>query len=86
MPKLPVARAVWKPAPDLHTSTESVADRRRAAPHGAVHGADPASTSFDLADLTGTELVLIDGDHDGFAGSARELRWNQAYHRLAQGF
>ena len=37
----------------------------------------------DLADMLGTELALID------AGTStrrftQELRWNQAYHRLAQ--
>ena len=39
----------------------------------------------DLADLTGTELVLIDKTTT-VRGLAKELRWNQAYHRLAQGF
>ena len=39
----------------------------------------------DLAEMTGTELALID------AGTttrrfAQELRWNQAYYRLARGF
>ena len=39
LPKLPVARAVWRPAPDLRTSAEALADRRRPAPHRADHGA-----------------------------------------------
>ena len=39
----------------------------------------------DLAEMTRTELVVIDGatTHRQFAN---ELRWNQAYYRLARGF
>ncbi len=35
--------------------------------------------------MTGTELALIDGRHH-VRRLRQELRWNQAYHRLAQGF
>jgi L-arabinose isomerase len=34
--------------------------------------------------MTGTELVLIDADTT-VRSLIRELRWNQAYHRLAAG-
>ena len=34
--------------------------------------------------MTGTELVLIDADTT-VRGFTEELRWNQAYYRLAQG-
>ena len=34
--------------------------------------------------MTGTELVLVDADTTS-ASFAEELRWNPAYHRLAQG-
>ncbi len=84
LPKLPVARAVWRPGarpPDLD---RVLADRRRAAPHGALDRAD-AEHLVDLADMVGTELVLIDGDTT-VRRFRQELRWNQAYHRLAQGF
>ncbi len=50
LPRLPVARAVWKPRPGLPYVGRVLADRRRPAPHGAVvvgHGADELS---DLAD------------------------------------
>ena len=36
LPKLPVARAVWEPAPDLSHLGRGLADRRRPAPHRAV--------------------------------------------------
>jgi len=39
----------------------------------------------DLTEIIGTELMIIDADTTP-RSFARELRWNQAYHRLAQGF
>ncbi len=38
----------------------------------------------DLSEMTRTELALIDASTTTRAFT-RELRWNQAYHRLAQG-
>jgi L-arabinose isomerase len=40
---------------------------------------------WDLAEMAGTELDVItdETEHRRFA---QELRWNQAYYRLAQGF
>jgi L-arabinose isomerase len=84
LPNLPVARAVWRPAPDLHTSTESWLTA--GGPHHTVLSTALTSEHLgDLADMTGTELVLIDGDTT-VRRLRQELRWNQAYHRLAQGF
>jgi L-arabinose isomerase len=84
LPNLPVARAVWRPDPDLRTSTE--AWLMAGGPHHTVLStALTAEHLDDLAEMTGTELVLIDGATTTRA-LARELRWNQAYHRLAQGF
>ena len=84
LPQLPVARAVWKPAPDLHTSTESWLTA--GGPHHTVLStALTAEHLGDLADMVGTELVLIDADTT-VRRLRQELRWNQAYHRLAQGF
>lgn len=37
----------------------------------------------DYADIAATELVLIDGG-TRIREFRRELRWNQAYYRLAQ--
>ena len=84
LPKLPVARAVWRPRPDLRTSTESWLTA--GGPHHTVLSTALTSEHlWDLSEMTGTELALID------AGTTvrrftQELRWNQAYHRLAQGF
>lgn len=82
LPKLPVARAVWRPSPDLRTSTE--AWLTAGAPHHTVLTTALGGEELDdLAQMLRTELVVIDEDTT-MRHFARELRWNQAYHRLAQ--
>ena len=84
LPNLPVARAVWKPAPSLRTSTE--AWLTAGGPHHTVLStALNAEHLWDFAEMTRTELVLIDADTRP-RRFLQELRWNQAYYRLAQGF
>jgi methionyl-tRNA formyltransferase len=39
----------------------------------------------DFAEMSGVELLTIDADTN-LRQFTKELRWNQAYHRLAQGF
>ncbi|WP_055588732.1 L-arabinose isomerase [Peterkaempfera griseoplana] len=83
LPRLPVARAVWRPTPDLRTSTE--AWLTAGGPHHTVlSSAIGAEELGDLADMLGTELLLIDADTT-VRQFAKEIRWNQAYHRLAGG-
>ncbi|WP_413815968.1 L-arabinose isomerase [Kitasatospora purpeofusca] len=82
LPRLPVARAVWKPRPDLRTSTE--AWLTAGAPHHTVlSSAVGAGELDDLAEMLGVELLLIDADTT-VRRFTKELRWNQAYYRLAQ--
>ena len=84
LPNLPVAHAVWKPAPSLRTSTE--AWLTAGGPHHTVLStALNAEHLWDFAEMTRTELVLIDADTRP-RQFLQELRWNQAYYRLAQGF
>ncbi len=84
LPNLPVARAVWKPAPDLRTSTE--AWLTAGGPHHTVLStALNAEDLWDFAEMTRTELVMIDADTHP-RRFLQELRWNQAYYRLAHGF
>ena len=74
---------MWRPDPDLRTSTE--AWLTAGGPHHTVLSTALTTEHLDdLAEMTGTELVLIDADTT-VRGLAEELRWNQAYHRLAQG-
>ncbi|MGW8357307.1 L-arabinose isomerase [Streptomyces wedmorensis] len=82
LPKLPVARAVWRPHPDLRTSTE--AWLTAGAPHHTVLTTALGGEELDdLAEMLRTELAVIDEDTT-VRRFTRELRWNQAYHRLAQ--
>jgi L-arabinose isomerase len=82
LPKLPVARAVWRPAPDLPTSAE--AWLTAGAPHHTtLSQAVGVEELSDLAVMTGTELLVIDAQTTP-RRFADELRWNQAYYRLAQ--
>ncbi|MBP2706676.1 L-arabinose isomerase [Microbispora sp. RL4-1S] len=84
LPSLPVARAVWKPRPDLRTSAESWLTA--GAPHHTVLSAAVGAEELtDFADMLGVELLMIDADTTA-RQFAKELRWNQAYYRLAQGF
>ena len=84
LPNLPVARAVWKPAPSLRISTE--AWLTAGGPHHTVLSrALTAEHLWDFAEMTRTELVMIDADTRP-RRFLQELRWDQAYYRLAQGF
>ncbi|HUR06495.1 MAG TPA: L-arabinose isomerase [Nonomuraea sp.] len=84
LPNLPVARAVWRPRPNLRTSAE--AWLTAGAPHHTVLSTAVGTEELtDLADMLGVELLIIDSDTTA-RSFAKELRWNQAYYRLAQGF
>ncbi|MEV6597615.1 L-arabinose isomerase [Actinoplanes sp. NPDC051346] len=79
LPRLPVARAVWKPAPSLPTSAESWLTA--GGPHHTVlTQAVGVEAVRDFAHMLHTELLLIDETtttHD----FADRVRWNQAYYR-----
>ncbi len=83
LPRLPVERAAWIPKPDLAVAAESwlIAGGSH---HTVLTQALGVDVLDDLAEMAGIELVVIDA---GTTVSAlrKELRWNQAYHRLAGG-
>jgi L-arabinose isomerase len=82
LPRLPVARAVWKPAPTLRTS--ATAWLTAGGPHHTVlTTAVSRETLEDFAEIAGIELAYIDADTD-IRRFTRELQWQGAYHRLAQ--
>jgi L-arabinose isomerase len=83
LPKLPVARAVWKPAPSLSTSAESWLTAG-GPHHTALSTAVDIEALEDLAVIAGIELVRIDASTTT-QNFRRELAWSQAYYRLAQG-
>lgn len=73
---LPVACAVWEPAPDLGTSAESWI--MAGGPHHTVLStAVGADELHDLSEIARTELLVID-DATTPRGFAQELRWNAA--------
>jgi L-arabinose isomerase len=84
LPKLPVARAVWEPRPDLATSAECWI--AAGGPHHTVLSlAVGVEEMTDFAATIGVELLVIDADTKP-RSFANEIRWNQAYHRLGMGF
>ncbi|WP_434810835.1 L-arabinose isomerase [Microbacterium sp. bgisy189] len=84
LPNLPVGRAVWKPAPDFATSAACWL-AAGAAHHTVMTTAVGIEVFRDFAEIAKTELLVIDDDTTT-RSFQRELRWNQAYYRLAQGF
>jgi len=80
---LPVARAVWKPAPDFATSAAAwlVAG---AAHHTVLSTAVGLEHFQDFADIAKVELLSID-DATKLRDFTQQIRWNQAFYRLAQG-
>ena len=83
LPKLPVGRAVWKPAPDFATSAACWL-AAGAAHHTVMTTAVSLDVFRDFAEIARTELAVID-EQTTVRGFQQELRWNQAYYRLAQG-
>jgi L-arabinose isomerase len=83
LPHLPVARAVWKPAPDFATSTTAWLTAG-AAHHTVMSTAIGLEEFEDFAQMAATEILVID-EHTTVREFTREVRWNQAYYRLAQG-
>ncbi len=78
--KLPVARAVWIPRPDLKTAAAAWI-HGGGAHHTAFSQAVTAEQLQDFAEMADIEFLLIDGDTT-LAEFKKELQWNEAYHAL----
>jgi L-arabinose isomerase len=83
LPRLPVARAVWEPRPELSTAAEAWL-MAGGSHHSVFTMALKMEALRDLADIAGIELLVIDEDTT-IPQFANELRWNRAYHHLARG-
>jgi L-arabinose isomerase len=83
LPKLPVARALWVPRPDLKTSAAAWI-HAGSSHHTALSLAVGPEHLRDFADMAGVELVLID-EATRVADIRNELRWNEAYYGIAKG-
>ncbi len=82
MPKLPVARALWVPRPDLRRGAQAWL-LAGGAHHTSFSQAVTAEQLEDLAGLLGVECVRI-GQDLNLATLKKELRWNEAAFRLAR--
>jgi len=83
LPKLPVGRAVWSPEPDFAISAAAWLTAG-AAHHTVMSTAVGIEVFHDFAEIARTELLVIDKTTT-LRDFTREVRWNQAYYRLAQG-
>jgi len=82
LPKLPVARAVWEPHPDLATSAECWL--AAGGPHHTVLSQSVGTEALsDFATMIGTELLIID-ENTNARRFEHEIRWNEAYLRLGR--
>lgn len=83
LPKLPVARAIWAPEPDLRIAATAWILAGGSHHTALSHGLTPEHLQ-DFAEMAGLECVLIDRNTN-VAGFAKELRWNDMYYHLANG-
>ena len=79
LPKLPVARALWKPAPDMKTGCAAWIYAGGA--HHTVYSQNLTTEHIEaFAEMVGVELVVIDKDTK-LRQFKNELRWSEAYYK-----
>jgi L-arabinose isomerase len=83
LPKLPVARALWVPRPDLKVAAAAWSHAGSSHPTAFSLAIGPEHLR-DFADMAGVEFVLID-EHTRLVEIQKELRWNEAYYTMAKG-
>jgi L-arabinose isomerase len=83
LPKLPVARAVWKCRPDFKTACAAWI-HAGGAHHTGFSYAVTTEHLEDVAEMAGVELVVIDADTK-LREFRQQLRSNEVYYHLGQG-
>jgi L-arabinose isomerase len=79
LPKLPVARVLWKPYPDMKTGC--AAWILAGGAHHTCYSQNLTSEHLeDLADIAGIEYVLI-GKETNLRQLKNELRWSEVYYK-----
>ncbi|MCF0057231.1 L-arabinose isomerase [Dyadobacter sp. CY356] len=79
LPKLPVARALWKPAPDMKTGCAAWIYAGGA--HHTVFSQNLGTEQIEMfAEMVGIELVVID-KNTTLRQLKNELRWSEAYYK-----
>jgi L-arabinose isomerase len=81
--RLPVARAVWEPKPNLRTAAEAWLIGG-GAHHTVLTQAFGVEVLSDFAEMARIECLLIDADTK-IPAFKNEVRWNQAFYYLARG-
>ncbi len=84
LPKLPVARVVWIPRPNLSVAAAAWI-YGGGAHHTVFSKAISADSLEDYAEMAGVEFLRIGADTTT-SGFKKELRWNEAYYHLSKGF
>jgi L-arabinose isomerase len=83
LPKLPVARALWIPRPNLKTAAAAWI-YAGGAHHTSFSYSVTAEHLRDFADMAGIEFLLID-ENTCIDDFKEKLRWNDLYYQLANG-
>jgi L-arabinose isomerase len=80
LPKLPVARVLWKPYPDMKTGCSAWILAGGA--HHTCYSQNLTSEHMrDFADMAGVEFALV-GKNTELYQFRNELRWNEVYYQL----
>lgn len=82
LPKLPVARVLWKPMPDMKTGCTAWIYAGGAHHTGYSQNLSSANME-DFAAMAGIEFVLID-KNTSLYHLKNELRWSEAYYKICQ--
>jgi L-arabinose isomerase len=83
LPKLPVARVLWMPRPNLKTAAAAWI-HAGGAHHFGYSQAVGAEHLEDFAAMAGIEYLLIEAKTD-LSSFRKELRWNDLYYHMAKG-
>jgi len=83
LPKLPVARAIWNPEPNLKVAATAWI-LAGGSHHTALSYALTAEHLENFANMAGLECLLIDAQ-TSVNSFAKELKWNDMYYHLAFG-
>jgi L-arabinose isomerase len=82
LPKLPVARVLWKPYPDFNRAAQAWI-LAGGAHHTVFSKAITTQFIEDFADMAGIELVIIDKDTT-MREFNEKLKWNEVYYHIFQ--
>lgn len=80
LPRLPVARVLWKPKPTMETSAQTWI-LAGGAHHTVFSKAVSTEYLEDFADIAGIELLVIDRE-TRVRDFKNQLRWNEVYYHL----